>query len=446
VLAAASVLGVISAALGSSLEIVSGPNRKTRGNLFILACAESGTGKTETFQLAAQPLTELEDEAANAWNESHAPRIRANIAIVEGRIKRLTGRAAATSNADSMWQPAEELQQLEAELNNLRRQLAGRPCFRVGDVTKEKLAILMQGQAGESIASMSSDARGIVQILNGRYSPGGDVDFYCAAYSGDAITVDRVKSDDRIRLRAPCLSAIWMMQPDIVRAAFLDDAMTASGLLPRFITFDSLAEPKIRSRDTEAIAEEVQGRWKKLVSGLCLMRSSPLSALVQISARACDLLIGYENENIRRRQPQGDLADLAPFVARWSENAWRVALVLHASIHGENSANHELAPETADSAVRLMRWFTCAQLDLIAAVKRNRLRARIEALELVASRSSGGRVTLRLLAKNHGFTNQEVRSLVRSFPERLTLITVQPPEGGRPSMMVALTPNRQNPP
>ena len=55
-LAAVSVLGVLSAALGASLEVVSGPNRKTGANLYLLAVAESGTGKTESVKALGAAL------------------------------------------------------------------------------------------------------------------------------------------------------------------------------------------------------------------------------------------------------------------------------------------------------------------------------------------------------------------------------------------------------
>ena len=46
------VLGILSAAIGAGLEVRSGAQRKTRGSLFILASAQSGTGNldlTSTF-------------------------------------------------------------------------------------------------------------------------------------------------------------------------------------------------------------------------------------------------------------------------------------------------------------------------------------------------------------------------------------------------------------
>ena len=44
----------------------------------------------------------------------------------------------------------------------------------------------------------------------------------------------------------------------------------------------------------------------------------------------------------------------------------------------------------------------------------------------------------------YGFEDEEVRSLVRLFPRKLSINTSQKKEGGRPTVIVSLTPDRQN--
>ena len=50
------MLGILSAAIGTGLQVKSGANRVTRGNLYILPSAESGSGKSETFRHRAKPF------------------------------------------------------------------------------------------------------------------------------------------------------------------------------------------------------------------------------------------------------------------------------------------------------------------------------------------------------------------------------------------------------
>ena len=56
------VLGILSAAIGKGLQVRSGANRVTRGNLYVLLSAESGSGKSDTFRHAAKPFIEFETE------------------------------------------------------------------------------------------------------------------------------------------------------------------------------------------------------------------------------------------------------------------------------------------------------------------------------------------------------------------------------------------------
>src|SRR6266496_4101388 len=49
-LAGCCVLGNLSASVGAGLQVRSGPNRVTRGNVFIVASGESGSGKSETYR------------------------------------------------------------------------------------------------------------------------------------------------------------------------------------------------------------------------------------------------------------------------------------------------------------------------------------------------------------------------------------------------------------
>ena len=443
-LAATTVLGILSASIGASLEVTTGPNRKTRANLFILAVAQSGTGKSENFQLAAKPLDSIEAAAMKIWEETQEPEIRSMISILEARAKKLTNNAANATESESRKRLSVELREVETDRKNQLRKLAARPCFRVGDVTKEALAILIQAQPGEAISSMSSEARGIVAIINGRYSPGGDIDFYCAGYSGDSIKVDRVKNENTIFLGRPCLSVVWMVQPDVVITALSQPAMSDSGFLARFIMFDSYAEAQERLLDATPISPSITGRWQELIMSLCTLRSANESADVLVSDEAYLLFHNYENECIRGRKSDGDFVDILPYASRWAENAWRIGLVLHAANHGRSSADVDLSAETAEAAIRLMRWYSTKQLEILRKSKRERSENRMEELVRTLKKAGDGSITLRNLQKNNGFKDEEVRSLVRLFPRKLSINTSQKKEGGRPTVIVSLTPDRQN--
>ena len=97
-LAGCCALGITSASIGAGLEVQSGKNRTTRGNLYILASAQSGSGKSETFRHFAKPLLEFETQRLEAWKDETLPGLNAERAILESEIAKLK-RDAATRTA-----------------------------------------------------------------------------------------------------------------------------------------------------------------------------------------------------------------------------------------------------------------------------------------------------------------------------------------------------------
>ena len=88
-LAGCCVLGAISASTGSGLRVNSGPERHTHTNLYILASAVSGSGKSEAFRLALAPFFEAEMEEINQWRESTFPAATAEKDLLECEINKL---------------------------------------------------------------------------------------------------------------------------------------------------------------------------------------------------------------------------------------------------------------------------------------------------------------------------------------------------------------------
>lgn len=76
-------------------------------------------------------------------------------------------------------------------------------------------------------------------------------------------------------------------------------------------------------------------------------------------------LESYFNEIVDRRQA-GELADVSQYASRWCEQAARLAITLHAGLHGATAHQHQLALETAENAVTLATWFADQQLGLLA--------------------------------------------------------------------------------
>lgn len=86
---------------------------------------------------------------------------------------------------------------------------------------------------------------------------------------------------------------------------------------------------------------------------------------IQATPEARQRLETFFDEIVDRRKA-GELADVSQYASRWCEQAARLAITLHAGLHGATAHQHPLAPETADNAVTLARWFADQQLGLLA--------------------------------------------------------------------------------
>jgi hypothetical protein len=84
------ILEVLSAAIGKGLQVKSGPNRVTCGNLYILASAESGSGKSETFRPTAKSFLDFEAQRVTAWKSEIKPGLLAEHKVLEAQIAALT--------------------------------------------------------------------------------------------------------------------------------------------------------------------------------------------------------------------------------------------------------------------------------------------------------------------------------------------------------------------
>ena len=73
----------------------------------------------------------------------------------------------------------------------------------------------------------------------------------------------------------------------------------------------------------------------------------------------------HHNAIVKRRR--ADLRDVTIYAARWNEQAWRIAVVLHAAQHGANAHKHRLEIETAKRAIELADWFAAQQLEILSA-------------------------------------------------------------------------------
>ena len=241
-LSAACALGTVSAALGAGLELQTEGGQSVRGNLFIAAVAPSGVGKGAASNAITEPFRQFERDLVHAWKQNVKSDLSAREGVLEQEIKALKKRSAAKKDTTNRDDIIKEMKRLMEEQAGVREKLVT-PCLITCDATKEALAYLLSAVKNEALASISSEARGCIDVLCGRYNKMTDESIFISGWSGDSITIHR-KGSPPVQLRRPCLSLLWLFQPDKLQMLLGKDAMTSSGLLPRFLIVNTRAQPQ----------------------------------------------------------------------------------------------------------------------------------------------------------------------------------------------------------
>ena len=365
ILAACAALATLSASIGSGLEVVTGPNRTARGNLYILGTAPSGAGKSRAFDLICKPFLDAQRELMVHWQKEIAPGLKADHAILTQRIEQLKKHAAKAESDDERAQLREELKFPLAQLDELTKKLH-LPRWSTEDVTIEALADLLD-QNHEVIFSMSADGRKVADNLLGRMNPNKRVDdsLYLKGFTGDNCTVDRKDKSPTI-LNHPCIGILWFIQPDILDDLVAECSLMQGGFLPRALVCHTRTKrQKIGVTAIAPISETAQADWHRLITELHTTYHQPgVRHVIQCSEAALQRLNAHFDQTVD--QGNGEFADIESCVARWTEQAWHLAVVLHAGLWGKEAHHHPLALETAEAAIAIADWFAGQQKDVLA--------------------------------------------------------------------------------
>lgn len=359
------VLGIASACLGKGLEVKSGPDRRTRGNLYLNGIAPSGTGKSESMRHISAPLYEHEAELVHHHQNSERPHLAGRREFAEARLARLKRDAAKNND------PAREAE-IVAEMVELKRQVADieakllAPALVVEDATVEAQAEAL-ARNDECIASISAEPGEVLSNVLGRHNKTDRPDdtMYLKAYSGDPYRQDRI-GRGRQSLESPCMTILWLMQPEKFRALLASGAVANGGLIQRMCSFDTGVVPQRMPDQVPAIPDDVKVSYRALLRSLLTrFRMSERPVVIECEPEATTALREHFNAVVDRRN--GDLKQFSTFAARWTEWEWKMALVVHALRLGEAAGGEPLSLEDARAGIKLADWFSRRQLELLAA-------------------------------------------------------------------------------
>lgn len=361
-------LGVASASIGKGIRGRLLPNKTTPANLFIMPGARPATGKSETMRLMAAPFCERQSHLQERWKSATFPGLRTDAGMTRSEIKQLYGRLKAKTPDVERKVIREKLIELEHRLGSLEDQLQG-PRLLVEDITPQELAVQLSLQS-EALASMSSDAGDVIDNVLGRYNKldRPDESLYLKGFSWDPVTVDR-RGRPSVQLNQPCLSVLWLVQPDKVQTLFGSRQLKEGGLLTRFRIAHFEVEPQQLSDDMPELSAAIVSAYGERINELLdVFRFGGHPVIVDATPEARRAMLDYANEISRRRKD--DLADVDIFAGRFTELACRIAVCLHAARHGKDAGSQLISLETVQGAIEINNWFNDELLFLLESGRR----------------------------------------------------------------------------
>jgi len=124
-------------------------------------------------------------------------------------------------------------------------------------------------------------------------------------------------------------------------------------------------QPTHITSDQQGIPDAVLSAYEKLIRDLLqAYRQATEAHTIEPTTAAFQLFTDHHNHIVDRRL--SDLKDITSFAGRWTEQAWRLSVVLHAAQHGAQAHEHHLSAETATAAITLADWHAAQQLDILS--------------------------------------------------------------------------------
>jgi hypothetical protein len=335
---------------------------------------------------------EFEADRVKAWKNGIKPELLADQKILEEEIAKLKKTAATAADSTEREEIRAALKGKLAALDQIEAKLCA-PALSCEDVTGEKLAVLL-AHNGEQMASLSADAVSIVNILLGRYNKLDRTDegIYLKAFTGDRCKVDRL-SREPVLLESPCLSALWFTQPDKVDSLLAERSLSDGGLIPRILCCHTRCEAQEIVKDAPEIPASFEEAHADLIRSLIeTYRLADEPFTIEPTAETLEAMNAHYNGIVKRRRT--DLRDVTIYAARWNEQAWRIAVVIHAAQHGAHAHERKLELDTANRAIELADWYASQQLEILSVTRdRAQREVRDRVLSLAAGKPNGIRAS-----------------------------------------------------
>lgn len=349
-LAAVTVLGALSAAVGGKFEAGHSKYREPV-HVMLVGVAPPASRKSGVFATILKPLQEWQRER----NDMERPRL-ADWESKRRSLQQDLTRAEAPAKGNTEAVGDSDLMR-RAAVSELMEHDESRPVLTeivVDDITPQAAAERLIEQQG-SLAVMSAESA-FLENIAGRYDKSGssDLNVFLQGHAGDALSVSR-KGSVTSRIDRACLSLCILLQPEALMNTGGISGFHGRGGSARLLPAIPASVVGYRPTSVEApeIPRELQDSWSETLRSLLDMRGQTDGpSILRLSSDALHAFSQFEREcETSLRTATGHLA---AWVGKQHGAALRLAGLLHLM---DNDASDPIDEQTMKAAITLARWF-----------------------------------------------------------------------------------------
>jgi hypothetical protein len=442
------VLAVASASTGRGVRLNSINNHQTSSNLYLLFSKQSGSGGSTAFKLASAPFYGREAQLRRDFEENDKPGAEAERDAATAEI----ARGQSLLKKDKVEDRAgilESLKDARKRLAEAERAVIA-PLLAMSDSTPEGASKILSEQ-GECLFHADADAGDAIKAAMGGYQEGNgpSESLWLKAFSGEGITITR-RNSLTVKLERPTLALCWIMTPESMRELFSRERLSEGGFLARCLVANipglARAIPETAADEARKIAAEVAQPFEAAIwASINTYRLGPFNddpAEIGMTPTARLEFIRDWNRMIEKHGGKPD-----PFTARHTEQAIRIALVIHLFHHieiekrgpgtwgvsegGLTGHTRPLDVRVARAALLVRDWFAEQQAALLAPQKASAEEALWEKVRRKVLSSPTGITARDLYSGNFATkTAKEAEELLARWVEDGWLEKIEPKGGG----------------
>ena len=346
-----TILGMLSAAYGTQLQLRLREGRVTWCHLYACLLMPTGHGKSPIFSAFETPLVELQEEIRETGRgelrEVHIE--REMLETEHTALKRKIGNKAGKMTDDDRAKFRADLSTNKQQLEEVSEALE-LPRLLTNDITGESFVKLQAMNDGR--LTILSDETPFFGIIGGRYSNEKPrIEAFLNAHTGKSYTSDRVTSGYN-HVKCSRLAILVATQPQVVESLASQPELDDRGMLGRFVFCHVEADVGWRTFSDASISPEDRARYDEIIHDLGLEafgRREPW--VLDLSAAAYGAYRTWWGETEAKRRPGGELDGLQAFGTKVDDLVLRVAGLLHML---NDSPTDPVTVETFEDAAKVV--------------------------------------------------------------------------------------------